>query len=340
MGHDDEASGDDRRRHQPAWLLIGLGAVSLVGALIGVVAFPHAWIAIAGAAVAQLAVTALVLTAARRPVIWAIAVAVICLGSALVDPVLSELAYSGASPWIGLATAAATLNLYRNADDWTSLAAGSAALMLGCAGLVAVSIRAGVPAATAIMATSVYLLLGVLAAQVIHLRNARQGRLHRTEVHEGARREGANETPAGADAAIRRALAIVTLRSDELYDSTEDASVRRAAADLREVAKRALISPSAEENCTARIDLHLSEAARDPNGKSLVDTANPALDLPDREQEILRLIATGASNASIARSLYLSEATVKQYVSRLMRKFQRENRTQLALLAAPWFPDE
>jgi DNA-binding NarL/FixJ family response regulator len=62
-------------------------------------------------------------------------------------------------------------------------------------------------------------------------------------------------------------------------------------------------------------------------------------DLPDREREILRLVAVGASNASIARDLYLSEATVKQYVSRLMRKFDRENRTQLALMAARWFDE-
>jgi DNA-binding NarL/FixJ family response regulator len=62
-------------------------------------------------------------------------------------------------------------------------------------------------------------------------------------------------------------------------------------------------------------------------------------DLPDREREILRLVATGASNASIGRSLYLSEATVKQYVSRLMRRFDRDNRTQLALMAARWFDD-
>ena len=48
-------------------------------------------------------------------------------------------------------------------------------------------------------------------------------------------------------------------------------------------------------------------------------------------------MSTGASNAAIARSLYLSEATVKQYVSRLMRRFDRENRTQLALMAARWF---
>ncbi len=53
-------------------------------------------------------------------------------------------------------------------------------------------------------------------------------------------------------------------------------------------------------------------------------------DLPDREREVPRLVATGASNAAIGRSLYLCEATVKQYVFRLMRRFERDNRTQLA----------
>lgn len=59
--------------------------------------------------------------------------------------------------------------------------------------------------------------------------------------------------------------------------------------------------------------------------------------LGQREREILRELSTGATNAAIARSLYLSEATVKQYVSRLMRRFDRANRTQLALLAVTWF---
>jgi ABC-type multidrug transport system ATPase subunit len=47
----------------------------------------------------------------------------------------------------------------------------------------------------------------------------------------------------------------------------------------------------------------------------------------------------GGELRRIGRSLYLSEATVKQYVSRLMRRFERENRTQLALMAARWFDE-
>ncbi|MFC3479209.1 response regulator transcription factor [Kocuria carniphila] len=59
--------------------------------------------------------------------------------------------------------------------------------------------------------------------------------------------------------------------------------------------------------------------------------AMPAL--TERETEVLRLIATGRSNNEIADQLYLSEATVKTYVSRLLTKVGRRDRVQLAVLA-------
>jgi DNA-binding NarL/FixJ family response regulator len=62
--------------------------------------------------------------------------------------------------------------------------------------------------------------------------------------------------------------------------------------------------------------------------------ASPRLaELGDREREVLRLIGDGASNATIARTLYLAESTVKGHVSRLMTKLDCDNRTQLAVLA-------
>src|SRR5699024_478447 len=112
----------------------------------------------------------------------------------------------------------------------SALATGSAALVLGCAGLVAVSIQGGVPAAMAIMAASVYILLGVLAALMIHLRRARDDRVRRPELLVGV-----DEQVTSGQGAIKRALAIVALRSDELLSSTQDMAVRRAAADLRDV---------------------------------------------------------------------------------------------------------
>ena len=48
---------------------------------------------------------------------------------------------------------------------------------------------------------------------------------------------------------------------------------------------------------------------------------------------MLRLVAHGRSNAEIAGSCILSEATVKTYVSRLLTKLDLRDRVQLAVLA-------
>jgi len=56
-------------------------------------------------------------------------------------------------------------------------------------------------------------------------------------------------------------------------------------------------------------------------------------DLTDREQEILGLIANGKTNADIARALFLSEGTVRNYVSSILEKLNVEDRTQAAVLA-------
>lgn len=49
--------------------------------------------------------------------------------------------------------------------------------------------------------------------------------------------------------------------------------------------------------------------------------------LSGRQQEILQLIADGATNSEIARRLYLSHHTVKQHTSALYRKLGARNRT-------------
>jgi two-component system, NarL family, response regulator LiaR len=55
--------------------------------------------------------------------------------------------------------------------------------------------------------------------------------------------------------------------------------------------------------------------------------------LSDRELEVLRLLARGLSNADIARRLYLSEGTVRNYVSGVLAKLEVADRTQAAILA-------
>jgi len=55
--------------------------------------------------------------------------------------------------------------------------------------------------------------------------------------------------------------------------------------------------------------------------------------LTDREREVLTLVARGWSNAEIADRLYLSAATAKTHVGRLLMKLQARDRTQLVVIA-------
>jgi len=62
---------------------------------------------------------------------------------------------------------------------------------------------------------------------------------------------------------------------------------------------------------------------------------NPSLRniLSDRELEVLRLLARGLNNPEIAHRLYLSEGTVRNYVSTILTKLGVADRTQAAVLA-------
>ena len=78
-------------------------------------------------------------------------------------------------------------------------------------------------------------------------------------------------------------------------------------------------------------------------GKILQRVAHqPAQVLPDqrqieqlsiREREVLRLLATGLSNTEIAQTLYLSDGTIKNYMSVIFSKLGVADRTQAAILA-------
>lgn len=57
----------------------------------------------------------------------------------------------------------------------------------------------------------------------------------------------------------------------------------------------------------------------------------PDVDLTPRETEIMKLISEGLSNKEISVKLYLSEGTIRNYVTALLEKLELRDRTQLAI---------
>ncbi|MBE9001692.1 response regulator transcription factor [Nostoc sp. LEGE 12447] len=71
------------------------------------------------------------------------------------------------------------------------------------------------------------------------------------------------------------------------------------------------------------------------NGTPIHSTPVPSTltELTPREKEVLRLIATGASNREIAQELYISEGTVKNHVTNILNTLNLRDRTQAAIWA-------
>jgi len=58
--------------------------------------------------------------------------------------------------------------------------------------------------------------------------------------------------------------------------------------------------------------------------------------LTERERDVLRVLGQGYTNREIAEALFLSEGTVKNYVSSILTAFDFRDRTQAALAAVKW----
>ena len=87
----------------------------------------------------------------------------------------------------------------------------------------------------------------------------------------------------------------------------------------------ALLAPSVTKRVVEEFVRRPPESAR---------TAPPELaELTERELEVLKLVARGLSNAEIAKELFVSDATVKTHVARILMKLSLRDRVQAVVYA-------
>lgn len=131
-----------------------------------------------------------------------------------------------------------------------------------------------------------------------------------------------------------RVLILTTFDADEYVFSAlragasgfllKDSTAEDLVAAVRVVAAgEALLAPSITSKLIA--DYAARPAPR--------DTSAALSPLTERELGVMRLVATGLSNAEIAEQLFLSEQTVKTHVSRVLGKLGLRDRTQIVVAA-------
>jgi DNA-binding NarL/FixJ family response regulator len=107
-----------------------------------------------------------------------------------------------------------------------------------------------------------------------------------------------------------------------LVKHTEPAELVRA---VRVVADgEALLSPSV----TRRLVAEFAARTKQPAGQSVA-----LAELTSREREVMGLVAEGLTNAEIGEQLFMSPATARTHVSRILTKLGARDRTQLVVMA-------
>ncbi|MFJ2632399.1 response regulator [Streptomyces sp. NPDC087422] len=139
--------------------------------------------------------------------------------------------------------------------------------------------------------------------------------------------------------AVPRVLVLTTFdQDDHVYGAlragasgflVKDMALDDILAAIRVVAAGdGLIAPAV----TRRLIAHF---AQQPPPAGPVDAHAPArlAAVTDRERQILTLVGLGRANAEIAAELFISGATVKTYISRLLTKLDARDRVQLVIIA-------
>ena len=101
-----------------------------------------------------------------------------------------------------------------------------------------------------------------------------------------------------------------------------------------------IVKPFSLPNLLARIEAILRRSKITKEGNLVktnvnihVNSDDPIVPLSNREKEILKLVAQGESNISIADKLFIREVTVKTHLNKIFKKLSVSNRTQAIMVA-------
>ena len=131
-----------------------------------------------------------------------------------------------------------------------------------------------------------------------------------------------------------RVVALTTFEDDELVFEClragavgyllKDAPIARLVEAIQAAARgESVLQPSVASKVLAELSRLAGSAP----------AAGELAKLSERERDVLRLIARGASNKEIAAALFLAEGTVKNHVTSILTKLEVDDRTQAALRA-------
>jgi DNA-binding NarL/FixJ family response regulator len=147
--------------------------------------------------------------------------------------------------------------------------------------------------------------------------------------------DGVEATKLITEAGLAKVLVMTTFDLDEYALSAlrngasgfllKDTQPAELVSSLRAVASGdAVVAPSTTRRL---LDRFLGDSGGELRDASILDA------LTEREREVLVLMARGLSNTEVAAKLFLSEATVKTHVGRILAKLDVRDRVQAVVLA-------
>lgn len=145
--------------------------------------------------------------------------------------------------------------------------------------------------------------------------------------------DGVEATRRVKDASPRTQIVVLTSyhQDEHIFPALQAGAISYLLKDvnMQELADAARRAAKGEATLHPRVAARVIQEVHGSNNRGM----NPYTELTLREIEVLKLIANGLNNSSIAERLVISENTVKGHVSNILSKLQLADRTQAAVYA-------